>query len=69
MDCSCHPTAVTTAIQCLRQSGALVAVGLGCSMPGDPEMGAALCGLAGKRSAVLLANHGPIVAGKDLDRG
>jgi ribulose-5-phosphate 4-epimerase/fuculose-1-phosphate aldolase len=35
--------------------------------PGDPEMGTALRGLAGKRSAVLLANHGPIVAGKDLE--
>ncbi|MBL4813269.1 MAG: aldolase [Rhodobacteraceae bacterium] len=35
-------------------------------MPGDPAAGAALRGLAGKRSAVLLANHGPIVAAKDL---
>lgn len=35
--------------------------------PGDPGMGTALRGLAGKRSAVLLANHGPIVAGKDLE--
>lgn len=30
-------------------------------------MGEALRGLAGKRSAVLLANHGPVVAGKDLE--
>lgn len=35
--------------------------------PGDPAMGAAVKGLAGKRSAVLLANHGPVVAGKDLE--
>ena len=35
-------------------------------MPGDVAMGEAVRGLAGKRSAVLLANHGPIVAGKDL---
>jgi len=35
--------------------------------PGDPAMGDAVRGLAGKRSAVLLANHGPVVAGKDLD--
>ena len=36
-------------------------------MPGDPAMGEAVRGLAGKRSAVLLANHGPVVAGKDLE--
>jgi ribulose-5-phosphate 4-epimerase/fuculose-1-phosphate aldolase len=35
--------------------------------PGDPAMGDAVRGLAGRRSAVLLANHGPVVAGKDLD--
>lgn len=35
-------------------------------LPGDPAMGDALRGLAGKRSAVLLANHGPVVAGRDL---
>ena len=35
-------------------------------LPGDPGMGAAVRGLAGKRSAVLLANHGPVVAGRDL---
>jgi ribulose-5-phosphate 4-epimerase/fuculose-1-phosphate aldolase len=35
--------------------------------PGDPAMGEAVRGLAGRRSAVLLANHGPVVAGKDLD--
>lgn len=34
--------------------------------PGDAAMGDAIRGLAGKRSAVLLANHGPVVAGKDL---
>ena len=36
-------------------------------MPGDPEMGKAVRGLAGKRSAVMLANHGPVVAGKDIE--
>lgn len=35
--------------------------------PGDPAMGEAVRGLAGRRSAVLLANHGPVVAGKDLE--
>ncbi|MBU2960556.1 aldolase [Citreicella sp. C3M06] len=36
-------------------------------LPGDPAMGAAVRGLAGKRSAVMLANHGPVVAGKDIE--
>ncbi|SEA79947.1 3-oxo-tetronate 4-phosphate decarboxylase [Rubrimonas cliftonensis] len=36
-------------------------------MPGDPAMGDAVRGLAGKRSAVLLANHGPVVAGRDVE--
>jgi len=36
-------------------------------MPGDPEMGKAVRGLAGKRSAIMLANHGPVVAGKDIE--
>ena len=35
-------------------------------MPGDPAMAEAVRGLAGKRSAVMLANHGPVVAGKDV---
>ena len=35
-------------------------------VPGDPAMGEAVRGLAGKRSAVMLANHGPVVAGKDV---
>ena len=30
-------------------------------------MGKAVRGLAGKRSAVMLANHGPVVAGKDVE--
>ena len=30
-------------------------------------MGEAVRGLAGKRSAVMLANHGPVVAGKDIE--
>lgn len=36
-------------------------------MPGDPAMGEAVRGLAGKRSAVMLANHGPVVAGADVE--
>ncbi|QWW71089.1 3-oxo-tetronate 4-phosphate decarboxylase [Rhizobium sp. WYJ-E13] len=36
-------------------------------MPGDPGMGDAIRGLAGRRSAVMLAAHGPVVAGKDLE--
>ena len=36
-------------------------------MPGDPAMGDAVRGLAGKHSAVMLANHGPVVAGKDVE--
>ena len=35
--------------------------------PGDPAMGQAVRGLVGKRSAVMLANHGPVVAGRDLE--
>lgn len=36
-------------------------------LPGDPAMGDAVRGLAGKRAAVMLANHGPVVAGKDVE--
>ncbi|TNF58993.1 MAG: aldolase [Rhodobacteraceae bacterium] len=36
-------------------------------LPGDPAMGEALRGLGGKRSAVMLANHGPVVAGRDVE--
>jgi len=36
-------------------------------LPGDPAMGAAVRGLAGKRSAVMLANHGPVVSGKTVE--
>lgn len=36
-------------------------------MPGDPAMGEAVRGLSGKRSAVMLANHGPVVACKDVE--
>ena len=36
-------------------------------LPGDFAMGEAVKGLAGKRSAVMLANHGPVVAGKDVE--
>lgn len=35
-------------------------------LPGDPAMGDAVRALDGKRSAVLLANHGPVVAGTDI---
>ena len=36
-------------------------------LPGDPAMGQAVRGLAGKRSAVMLANHGPVVAGQTVE--
>ncbi|KXS37713.1 3-oxo-tetronate 4-phosphate decarboxylase [Modicisalibacter tunisiensis] len=36
-------------------------------MPGDAALGDAVKGLAGRHSAVLLANHGPVVAGKSLE--
>lgn len=35
--------------------------------PGDPAMGDAVRGLGGRRSAIVLANHGPVVASKDLE--
>ena len=35
--------------------------------PGDLAMGAAVRSLAGKRTAVMLANHGLVVAGKDIE--
>lgn len=36
-------------------------------VPGDPAMGEAVRGLAGKRSAVMLAHHGPVVSGKTVE--
>ncbi|WP_136065856.1 3-oxo-tetronate 4-phosphate decarboxylase [Modicisalibacter radicis] len=36
-------------------------------LPGDTALGDAVKGLAGRHSAVLLANHGPVVAGKSLE--
>ena len=35
--------------------------------PGDPAVAEAIRGLAGKHSSVLLANHGPVVAGETLE--
>ena len=35
--------------------------------PGDPAVAGAIRGLAGKHSSVLLANHGPVVAGETLE--
>ncbi|MBV9997940.1 MAG: aldolase [Verrucomicrobia bacterium] len=35
--------------------------------PGDPALGEAIRGLAGKHSAVLLANHGPVVSANTLE--
>jgi ribulose-5-phosphate 4-epimerase/fuculose-1-phosphate aldolase len=35
--------------------------------PGDPALADAVAKLAGKHHAVLLANHGPVVAGSSLD--
>lgn len=36
--------------------------------PGDPAMGRAVAELDPRTSAVILANHGPVVAGVDLER-
>ncbi|MFW7340368.1 3-oxo-tetronate 4-phosphate decarboxylase [Pollutimonas sp. H1-120] len=35
--------------------------------PGDPNLGDAIRGLAAKHSSVLLANHGPVVSGTNLE--
>ncbi len=35
-------------------------------LPGDPAMGSAVRALKGARAAVMLANHGPVVSGKDV---
>lgn len=35
--------------------------------PGDPNLGHAIRGLAARNSAVLLANHGPVVSGTSLE--
>jgi ribulose-5-phosphate 4-epimerase/fuculose-1-phosphate aldolase len=35
--------------------------------PGDPKLGEAIRGYAAKSHAVLLANHGPVVAGNSLE--
>lgn len=35
--------------------------------PGDPKVGDAIRGLAGRYASVLLANHGPVVAGETLE--
>ena len=36
-------------------------------IPGDPEIGSAIEGLAGKHAAIMLANHGPVVSAKTLE--
>lgn len=35
--------------------------------PGDPALGDAIAGFAGRHHAMLLANHGPVVAGTSLE--
>jgi len=35
--------------------------------PGDPKLAEIIERLAGKHSSVLLANHGPVVSGRDLE--
>jgi ribulose-5-phosphate 4-epimerase/fuculose-1-phosphate aldolase len=35
--------------------------------PGDPALGEVIAALAGKHSAVLLSNHGPVVSGANLE--
>ena len=37
-------------------------------LPGDDAMGEAVRALQGKRAAVMLANHGPVVSGPDVAR-
>lgn len=36
-------------------------------VPGDAAMGEAVRGLGGRRSAVMLAHHGPVVASRDVE--
>ena len=36
-------------------------------IPGSPEIGKAIIGLAGKHSAIMLANHGPVVTAKNIE--
>ena len=36
-------------------------------IPGSPAIGSAIKGLAGKHSAIMLANHGPVVSAKTLE--
>ena len=36
--------------------------------PGDPELATAVAAFADRHHAVLLANHGPVVSGGDLER-
>jgi ribulose-5-phosphate 4-epimerase/fuculose-1-phosphate aldolase len=36
-------------------------------IPGSSEIGSAIKGLAGKHSAIMLANHGPVVSAKTLE--
>ena len=36
-------------------------------IPGDPALGDAIRGHAGRHNTVLLANHGPVVAGSDVE--
>lgn len=40
---------------------------LKCHRPGHPDLAGAIAALAGKHSAVLLANHGPVVSGAMLE--
>jgi ribulose-5-phosphate 4-epimerase/fuculose-1-phosphate aldolase len=35
--------------------------------PGDPALADVIRGIAGRHHALLLANHGPVVSGKDLE--
>lgn len=35
--------------------------------PGDPAMGDAVRELGGRHAAVMLANHGPVVAGRSVE--
>ena len=62
-----HGGAVTALIDTVPPVVPLVEGLLPVEKTGDPAIGEAVRGLAGKRSAVMLANHGPVVAAKDVE--
>lgn len=61
------PSAVLPAMTpyCLMKAGQVALIPY--HRPGDPAVADAIRGLAGRYSSVLLANHGPVVAGESLE--